>query len=93
MNQIQMAINVAGSATALAKALGVTPQAVCFWRDGKREIPADKCPLIEQATGIACELLRPDVAWGVLRKGPVVSQPLANAAQAATETVAGGASV
>jgi DNA-binding transcriptional regulator YdaS (Cro superfamily) len=76
MNQIQNAIDVAGSATALAKALGVTPQAVCFWRDGKREIPADKCPLIERETGVRCELLRPDVAWNVLRESPVsVNQP------------------
>jgi len=37
MKPIQEAISIAGSVTKLAKELGVTPQAVCFWRDGKRE--------------------------------------------------------
>lgn len=91
MNQIQNAIDVAGSATALAKVLGVTPQAVCFWRDGKREIPADKCPLIERETGIACELLRPDVAWSVLRNSADTTQHQTNQGQGATQTAAQGA--
>lgn len=67
MKPIQEAISIAGNITKLAKGLGVTPQAVCFWRDGKRETPADKCPLIEQMTGVSCERLRPDVAWAYIR--------------------------
>jgi DNA-binding transcriptional regulator YdaS (Cro superfamily) len=31
-------------------------------------VPAEYCPDIEAITGIACELLRPDVNWSVLRK-------------------------
>lgn len=74
MNAIQEAISIAGSITKLAKGLEVTPQAVCFWRDGKRETPADKCPLIERMTGVSCERLRPDVAWSVLRNQPELAQ-------------------
>ena len=72
MNPIQTAISTAGSITKFALALGVTPQAVCFWRDGKRQIPADKCPLIERITagGVSCEMLRPDVDWGYIRSTP-----------------------
>jgi len=91
MNPIQKAISQAGSATKLARVLQVTPQAVCFWRDGKREIPADKCPLIERATGVSCEQLRPDVAWSVLRNQPELAQATAYQGQVATEPVAQGA--
>ena len=53
----------------LARELGVTTQAVCFWRDGRRKTPAEKCPDIERVTGgaIRCEDLRPDVDWAYLR--------------------------
>lgn len=50
----------------LAKLFGVSANVINHWR--KRGIPADKCPDIEQATGIKCEVLRPDVNWAVLRK-------------------------
>lgn len=90
MNNIQRAIDVAGSITSLANDLGVTPQAICFWRDGKRKIPADKCPLIELVTGVTCESLRPDVAWSVLRNKPELAQVHASQAQPATESVAHG---
>ena len=67
MKAIEKAIFIAGNATRLAKALGVSVQAVCFWRDGKRGIPAERCPDIERETGVPCEDLRPDVDWSVLR--------------------------
>lgn len=46
----------------MAAILGVTPQAVCFWRDGKRRLPAELCARIEQATGgkVSRRDLRPD---------------------------------
>ena len=72
---MQQAITNAGSISKLARILQVTPQAVCFWRDAKREIPADKCPLIERATGVSCEALRPDVMWSVLRSQPELAPP------------------
>lgn len=50
MNPINKAIQNLGSASELARRVGVTPQAVCFWRDGLRKIPAEKCSAIELAT-------------------------------------------
>ena len=69
MNPIKTAIDLFGSVTEFSRTLGVTPQAVCFWRDGKRQIPADKCPLIERVTKgvVTCESLRPDVEWAYIR--------------------------
>jgi DNA-binding transcriptional regulator YdaS (Cro superfamily) len=90
MTPIQAAIDKMGNATRLARALGVTTQAVCFWRTGARQVPAERCPAIEAATGglVRCEDLRPDVQWSVLR-GSEVQAPV-NTVQAATETVAQG---
>lgn len=67
MKPIESAIKQAGSVASLARGLQVTSQAVCFWRDEKRKIPADKCPEIEKLTGVRCEALRPDVDWAYLR--------------------------
>lgn len=90
MNPIQSAITLCGNASVLANLLGVTPQAVFFWRDKKRRIPAEKCPSIERITAgmIRCEELRPDVEWGYIRatkKARVIKlpQPLADEKQAA----------
>ena len=46
----------------MASILGVTPQAVCFWRDGKRKLAPEYCASIERATGGAVTRrdLRPD---------------------------------
>lgn len=69
MNPIDRAIEHFGSVTKMAQKLGVSPQAVCFWRDAKRRIPAEKCPDIERGTEgrVTCEALRPDVDWAYLR--------------------------
>lgn len=69
MIEIARAIDLLGGPSRTAVILGVSPQAVCFWRDGKRKFPADYCPTIERATGgsVRCEDLRPDVDWAVLR--------------------------
>jgi len=70
MNAISRAIELIGGPSRTAALLSVTPQAVCFWRDGKRSLPAEHCPTIERATGgaVRCEDLRPDVEWSVLRR-------------------------
>ena len=58
-------------ASELAKLLDVTPAVVSQWRNGVRQVPAERCPDIEQATGgaVTCEELRPDLAdkWAYLR--------------------------
>lgn len=58
-----------GDNASLAKALGVSPVVVSQWRTGARQVPAERCPAIERATGgvVRCEDLRPDVDWAFLR--------------------------
>lgn len=58
-----------GAQVRLAKELGVPAPLISQWKTGERRVPAERCPLIERATGglVRCEDLRPDVAWDVLR--------------------------
>lgn len=76
----------------LARKLGVTAGAVSQWANGLTAVAAERCPLIEQATGgqVRCEDLRPDVAWFVLRNTPELAKAPAIPVQAATESVAQG---
>lgn len=66
---LQLAIDVAGSMTALATHLGITKAAVHQWGLPGRRVPAEYCPLIEKLTdgALICETIRPDVAWHVVR--------------------------
>ncbi|MDR1310268.1 MAG: helix-turn-helix domain-containing protein [Burkholderiaceae bacterium] len=50
MKNLSDAIKYVGGVSKLAKLLGVTPQAVCFWRDGLRKIPPEKCSDVERVT-------------------------------------------
>lgn len=65
MTAIVEALRLAGGPSRLARELGVSAQAVCFWRDGKRRLPPEACAGIERTTDgmIACEALRPDLRW------------------------------
>lgn len=69
MTPLEKAIDVLGTASALARAIGVAESLPAMWKQRGR-IPAEHCPSIEKATNgaVACEELRPDVAWNVLRK-------------------------
>ena len=71
MNPIQKAIFMIGGPSKAARVMKVSPQAVCFWRDGLRQVPAERCPEIERATNglVTCEELRPDLTaqWQYLR--------------------------
>jgi len=61
-----------GSLTAIASAIGISPQAVGKWaREG---VPLDRCPQLEQASGgaIKCADMRPDVVW-VRSRGKVTA--------------------
>lgn len=84
MTPIQRAIATVGSASALARILGISVQAVCNYRDG-REIDAAHCPRIERETRergdiVRCEELRPDVDWEELRRsGAMTPQEPTNA--------------
>ena len=62
MNPVMTAVEAAGGPTAVANLLGVSVQAVCFWRDGKRRLPVEYCSPIERAGGFAVRRwdLRPE---------------------------------
>ena len=74
MTPIQKAVGIMGGPSKAAAALGVTVQAVCFWRDGDRDVRPEVCVQIEQETNraVTCEDLRPDLAdhWQYLRATP-----------------------
>ena len=74
MQPISKAIEHVGGASKLSSLLGVSVQAVCFWRDGKRSIPIDKIVDIERFTdGVVRRWdLRPD-DWH--RIWPELNQP------------------
>ena len=69
MNAIAEAINGAGGPAKVARACHVSVQAVCFWRDGLRKLPADHCITLEKLNQgqVRCEAMRPDVDWAYLR--------------------------
>jgi len=50
-----------GGQAAMARLLGVKPQAVNQWAKGRRPIPARHVLAIEAATGVSRHVLRPDV--------------------------------
>lgn len=58
----QRAADLLGGNSALAKACGVTPQAVSQWANGGRPIPERRCVAIERLTkgAVTRQELRPD---------------------------------
>jgi DNA-binding transcriptional regulator YdaS (Cro superfamily) len=63
------AIGMLGGPAKAARALGVSVQAVCFWRDGERQFPPALCISVEKLTDghVRCEDIRPDIDWAYLR--------------------------
>jgi DNA-binding transcriptional regulator YdaS (Cro superfamily) len=55
---IDAAIDKAGGMRPLARAIGISFQAIQFWR---KRIPAERVLDVERATGIPREELRPDL--------------------------------
>jgi len=69
---VDKAARVIGSASALARLLGITKGAVSQYKDPDRQVKAEHCPIIERETRargevVRCEELRPDVDWAALR--------------------------
>lgn len=58
-----------GIAASLGRELGIPSVLISQWANGTRQVPAERCPEIEKATGgiVTCEDLRPDVDWKYLR--------------------------
>lgn len=72
IESLKAAVEKAGGQTALAQQIGrgIKQAHVWKWLNSKNPDqmpPAEYCPAIEKATGVACEALRPDVEWSVLR--------------------------
>lgn len=63
------ALLVVGTHRELAKRIGVSIAAPGNWVLRGR-VPAEHCPAIERETGVRCEVIRPDIPWGVLRAQP-----------------------
>ncbi len=64
---LEKAIKIAGSKSALARGLGITPWALSKWNFNK--IPEDRCLSIEELTHqeVKAEQLRPDINWAFVR--------------------------
>lgn len=58
---IELAIEAAGSGSALARDLGVTRQNVCIMKNSGRKLPAKHVPAISKMYGIPRWVLRPDM--------------------------------
>lgn len=69
------AVKKAGSFSALARLLGITPQAVQQWR----VVPPNKVLQVSQHCGISCHELRPDI-FGQASAQATSSQPVADCA-------------
>lgn len=64
------AAQIAGSQSKLAALCAKKQAHFQKWLNSPLGIPAEYCPLIEKATGVTCERLRPDLAdrWRYLRE-------------------------
>lgn len=71
MSGLQRAIEVAGTPAELARRIGLSPQAIFKWQ-AKRGVPLNRCAAVEDATGVRCEELRPDVQWMRDKGGAVI---------------------
>ena len=60
-NPVCVAVEKAGGQAALALAIGVSPQLVWQWVNGRRPVAPRHCIPIETATGVTRYELRPDV--------------------------------
>lgn len=90
MNSIELACIAVGSQAALARAIGVWPQAVHQWIEGERPVPSKQCIPIEEATGgkVTRYDLRPDI-FGTASRDAAEGHPLARrSAAVSTEAAA-----
>lgn len=66
---LAQAIQIIGSAAALARLLGVSRAAISQWEFDNRRVPAKHCPRIERLCEgrVRCEQLNDQVDWTYLR--------------------------
>ena len=58
---LMLAVDRAGSQSALARIAGVSPTAVWKWVQSSKRVPAEFVLRIEAATGVSRHFLRPDI--------------------------------
>lgn len=73
LSALRLALERAGSASALARLLQVTPSAVLQWQD----VPARRVLEVEQFTGVSRHALRPDI-FGPAPQGAAPKDAAAN---------------
>lgn len=71
MDALSKVIRAVGTSAELARVCRQFPQTITRWKK-KGAIPVHHCPAVEEATGIPCEELRPDVDWERDASGHVV---------------------
>ncbi len=93
MNYTAIAIEAAGGPTKVARELNVSPQAACFWRDGKRELPPEHCATLERLSAYQVRRwhLRP-LDWHVIWPELVGSEdaPVPDGVATQTDVAHGG---
>lgn len=66
MDHFLIAVERAGGKSALAKAIGVSPQALSNWV-ARESVPPKYAALIERETGVPADFLCPDIPWHIIR--------------------------
>ena len=88
---LKLAIRSAGGSASLIRLMNARghsisgPSTISQWLITR--VPAHYCPDIEFLTGVMCESLRPDVAWGIVRNSKKLKQFTSHTAPSA-ETAA-----
>lgn len=67
---VKRAAKAVGGQASLARKLFVTPTTVSEWATGKRPVPPEHAPEIEELSGVPCEELCPSVPWAKVRRAP-----------------------
>lgn len=71
MKLLEYLCSVRGRVNELAKEINAPAALISQWKNGSRQVPAERCIDIERATdgAVTCEELRPDLAdrWAYLR--------------------------
>lgn len=70
MNGIQRAAEALGGTARLAEIAGVTTSAASQWINGQRPVPAERAPMIAEASGVPIDEICPSVPWHLVQRQP-----------------------
>ena len=74
MKKTRNLIKKAGGPAEVGRICNISSQAVSQWR----VIPQNQCPVIEAATSLTCEEMRPDIKWIRDEAGAVIGVAVAS---------------